>query len=178
MTQSKLPSFLLTTWLLLGTIATKSRMGEFLHSLQEYEIVYPRVISNENGRGRRSTRESLEPMLLEISNWTLRTVVNDRFLFSSNFTVDWVKRGKRRLEDHEKARCDLRRGSLEGDESSFVVVTICEEDVYAMMLTGQRSFFVQPLTNGEHVMFQSKQARWWSTRENFGDDVIVAGIER
>ena len=94
MTQSKLPSFLLTTWLLLGTIATKSRMGEFLHSLQEYEIVYPRVISNENGRGRRSTRESLEPMLLEISNWTLRTVVNDRFLFSSNFTVDWVKRGK------------------------------------------------------------------------------------
>lgn len=178
MTQSKLPSFLLTTWLLLGTIATKSRMGEFLHSLQEYEIVYPRMISNENGRGRRSTRESLEPMLLEISNWTLRTVVNDRFLFSSNFTVDWVKRGKRRLEDHEKARCDLRRGSLEGDESSFVVVTICEEDVYAMMLTNQRSFFVQPLTNGEHVMFQSKQARWWSTRENLGDDVIVAGIER
>lgn len=178
MTQSKLPSFLLTTWLLLGTIATKSRMGEFLHSLQEYEIVYPRVISNENGRGRRSTRESLEPMLLEISNWTLRTVVNDRFLFSSNFTVDWVKRGKRRLEDHEKARCDLRRGSLEGDESSFVVVTICEEDVYAMMLTNQRSFFVQPLTNGEHVMFQSKQARWSSTRENLGDDVIVAEKSR
>lgn len=47
-----------------------------------------------------------------------------------------------------------------------------------MMLTGQRSFFVQPLTNGEHVMFQSRQVKsWWSTRKNLGDDVVVAGID-
>ena len=129
MTRSKLPSFLLATWLL-GTIATKSRMSDFLQSLQEYEIVYPRVIPNESARNRRSTHEDREtwreylhqePVFLEISNWTLRTMANDRLILSSNFTVNWVRQGKTKSERRNaKANCDLRQGSLEGDASSFV----------------------------------------------------------
>ncbi|XP_048264930.1 uncharacterized protein LOC105667080 isoform X4 [Bombus terrestris] len=175
MTRSKLPSFLLATWLL-GTIATKSRMSDFLQSLQEYEIVYPRVIPNESAWNRRSTHEDREtwreylhqePVFLEISNWTLRTMANDRLILSSNFTVNWVRQGKTKSERRNaKANCDLRQGSLEEDASSFVVVTICEEEVYALMLIGQRSFFVQPLTNGQHVMFQPKNEKWWSIRNN------------
>ena len=45
-------------------------------------------------------------------------------------------------------------------------MTICKEEVYALMLIGQRSFFVQPLTNGQHVMFQPKNEKWWSIRNN------------
>ncbi|XP_017762475.1 PREDICTED: A disintegrin and metalloproteinase with thrombospondin motifs 3-like [Eufriesea mexicana] len=170
MTQSKLPSFLLTTWLL-GTIATKSRMSDFLQNLQEYEIVHPRVISNENARDRRSAQEretfhDQESIFLEISNWTLRTIANDRLVLSSNFNVNWVQSGKTRKERYDgKMNCDLRQGSLEGDANSLVVVTICREEVYALMLTDQGSFFVQPLTDGQHVMFQLKHARWWSNRE-------------
>ncbi|XP_050599228.1 uncharacterized protein LOC126927217 isoform X1 [Bombus affinis] len=92
---------------------------------------------------------------------------NDRLILSSNFTVNWVRQGKTKSERRNaKANCDLRQGSLEGDASSFVVVTICEEEVYALMLIGQRSFFVQPLTNGQHVMFQPKNEKWWSIRNN------------
>ncbi|XP_076752855.1 A disintegrin and metalloproteinase with thrombospondin motifs 3 [Xylocopa sonorina] len=169
MRQSRLPSFLLATWLL-GTIATKSRVGEFLQSLQEYEIVYPRVIGRENARSRRSAQEGSldeEPVFLEISNWTLRTVANDRLLLSSNFTVDWVYSSKARPDEYEgKVNCDLRQGSLEGDARSLAVVTLCKGEVYALMLTDQRSFFVQPLMDGKHVMFQSDHARWWSSRDH------------
>ncbi|XP_050578242.1 A disintegrin and metalloproteinase with thrombospondin motifs 3-like isoform X3 [Bombus affinis] len=94
-------------------------------------------------------------------------MANDRLILSSNFTVNWVRRGKTKSERRNaKANCDLRQGSLEGDASSFVVVTLCEEEVYALMLIGQRSFFVQPLTNGQHVMFQPKNEKWWSIRNN------------
>ncbi|XP_050472499.1 A disintegrin and metalloproteinase with thrombospondin motifs 18-like isoform X2 [Bombus huntii] len=150
--------------------------GILVSRLQEYEIVYPRVIPNASARNRRSTQEDREtwreylrrePVFLEISNWTLRTVANDRLILSSNFTVNWVRQGKTKSERHNaKANCDLRQGSLEGDASSFVVVTICEEEVYALMSIGQRSFFVQPLTNGQHVMFQPKNERWRSIRDD------------
>ncbi|XP_076391435.1 A disintegrin and metalloproteinase with thrombospondin motifs 2 isoform X1 [Megachile rotundata] len=172
MTQPKLPSFLLTMWLL-GTIATKSRMNDFLQSLQEYEIVYPRIIPSGNLRNRRSTLENRatngdeEPMFLEISNWTLRTTSNDRLILSSNFTVDWMRSNKIEPTRHAvKMDCNLRQGSLESDRSSLVVVTLCEQDVYALMLIDRKSFLVQPLDDGQHVMYQSKDAGWWSSREN------------
>ncbi|CAK9807329.1 A disintegrin and metalloproteinase with thrombospondin motifs 3 [Anthophora plagiata] len=173
MTQSKLPSFLLAMWLL-GTIATKSRVSDFLQSLQEYEIVYPRVISNGNTRNKRSTEEQEtlsdqleEPVFLEISNWTIKTVVNDKVILSSSFTVNWVHSSKTKSDIYDtKVDCNLRQGSLEGDARSLVVVTLCKEEVYALMLTDQKSFFVQPLMDGQHVMYQSKYARWWSSREN------------
>ena len=172
--QSKLPGFLLAAWLL-GIVATKSRMSEFLHSLHEHEIVYPRVIPSENARNKRSAHdretplEDLEEQLifLGINNWTLRTVANDRLTLSSNFTVNWVHRSGTKFEEYNgMADCDLRQGGLRGDENSFAVVTLCKEEVYALMLIDQRSFFVQPLTNGQHVMFQSRDKRWWSAREN------------
>lgn len=173
MAQSKLPSFLLATWFL-GTIATKSRVNEFLQSLPEYEIVYPRVISNGNTRDKRSTRdrETLhddheEPLFLEISNWTLRTVANDRLVLSSNFTVHWVYSSETKSDGPgREARCDHRQGSLEDNPRSLVVVTLCKEEVYALMLIDQRSFLVQPLTDGQHVMYQSEHVKWWSTRED------------
>lgn len=92
MAQSWLPSFFLAIWLF-GTIATKSRMNDFLQSLKEYEIVYPRVISNENVRNKRSAQEDREnrhqePVFLKIGKWTLRTVVNNQLTLSSNFTVN------------------------------------------------------------------------------------------
>lgn len=173
MAQSKLPSFLLTTWLL-GTIATKSRVSDFLQSLQEYEIVHPRVISSEHGRSRRSTSERdnanehlEEPLLIEISNWTLKTVTNNRLMLSPNFTTDWVYFTETRSVAYdEKMDCHLRHGSVEGGKGSLVVVTVCKEEVYALMLTDGKSFFVQPLMDGQHVMYESKNAGWWSTREN------------
>ncbi|KAK9307654.1 hypothetical protein QLX08_002067 [Tetragonisca angustula] len=171
--QSKLPSFLLAAWLL-GTVATKSRMSEFLHSLHEYEIVYPRVIASENARDKRSAHDRstslqhLEEQLISlgINNWTLRTVSNDRLTLSSNFTVNWVHRGGTKFVEYNgTVDCDLRQGGLKGDENSFAVVTLCRDEVYALMLIDQRSFLVQPLTNGQHVMFQSGDKRWWSARE-------------
>lgn len=38
--------------------------------------------------------------------------------------------------------------------------------MYALMLIGQRSFCVQPLTHGQHVLFQLKHQRWWSIKDN------------
>lgn len=171
--QSKLPSFLLAAWLL-GTVATKSRISEFLHSLHEYEIVYPRVIPSENARNKRSAHDRgtslqhLEEQLISlgINNWTLRTVANDRLTLSSNFTVNWVHRGGTKFVEYNgMVDCDVRQGGLRGDENSFAVVTLCREEMYALMLIDQRSFLVQPLTNGRHVMFQSRDKRWRSARE-------------
>ncbi|XP_076243278.1 A disintegrin and metalloproteinase with thrombospondin motifs 3 [Calliopsis andreniformis] len=170
MTRSKLPSLLLTTWLL-GTIATKSRVSDFLQSLQGYEIVYPRVIPGQSGRSRRSIFEQgnedvEEPMFIEISNWTLRTVANNRLTLSSNFTTDWVSSTQTRSFSLDTSMdCDLRQGSLEGTRS-MVVVTLCEEEMYALILTDRKLFFVQPLMDGQHVMYEPKQTRWWSFKEN------------
>lgn len=167
MTQSKLPSFLLTMWLL-GTIATKSRMSDFLQSLQEYEIVYPRIIPNGKLRNRRSTADhEEEPVFLEINNWTLRTISSDRLILSSNFTVDWIHSNKMDPTSHAvRANCNLRRGNLEGDKSSFAVVTLCEQDVYALIMIDRKSFFVQPLDDGQHVMYRSEHSGWWSSKED------------
>ncbi|XP_026673494.1 A disintegrin and metalloproteinase with thrombospondin motifs 3-like isoform X2 [Ceratina calcarata] len=163
----KLAGFLLTTWLFF-TIAHESRTREFLQSLQEYEIVYPRVVSNAGQRHRRSKETSEEPMLLEISNWTLRTTANNRFLLSSDFTVDWIRStdADSKRYDYSIMDCDLRQGSLEGDAGSSAVVTLCDGEVYALMLTDQRSFLVQPLMNGQHVMFPSRNASWWLRNSN------------
>ncbi|XP_034186806.2 A disintegrin and metalloproteinase with thrombospondin motifs 1 isoform X1 [Osmia lignaria lignaria] len=175
MTQSKLPSFLLTMWLL-GTIATKSRMSDFLQSLQEYEIVYPRIIPNGKLRNRRSTADHVEePVFLEINNWTLRTISSDRLILSSNFTVDWVHSNK--MDPTSQAvqgNCNLRQGNLEGDKSSLAVVTLCEQDVYALMMIDRKSFFVQPLNNGQHVMYRSEQTGWWSSK----DDPNIVSLRR
>ncbi|XP_054016241.1 A disintegrin and metalloproteinase with thrombospondin motifs 3-like isoform X1 [Hylaeus anthracinus] len=175
MTRSKLPSFLLTMWLL-GTIATKSRVSDFLQSLQEYEIVYPRIIPSVNTRDRRSIpgegdADLEESLFIEISNWTLKTTANDRLTLSSDFTVDWVHSSHARTTNDGKLGCNLRRGSLEGgDTRSVVVVTLCDEGMYVLMLTDRKSFFVQPLTDGQHVMYESRHAGWWSYRE--GSDVV------
>lgn len=182
MTQSKLPSFLLTTWLL-GTIATKSRVSDFLQSLQEYEIVHPRVIPGGSERSRRSifdqnnTNEDVEePMFIEISNWTLRTIANNRVILSSNFTTDWVYANRTKSAGYDrKMDCNLRQGNLEDSASSFVVVTLCEEEMYAMILAERRLFLVQPLMDGQHVMYEPRQARWRSFREN--PDVVSVNRE-
>ncbi|CAD1468887.1 unnamed protein product, partial [Heterotrigona itama] len=172
--QSKLAGFLLATWLL-GIVATESRISEPVHSLHEHEIVYPRVIPAENARNKRSAHdrgtplEDLEEQLifLGVNNWTLRTVANDRLTLSSNFTVNWVHSSGTKFDGyHGMVDCDLRQGGLTGDENSFAVVTLCKEELYALVLIGQRSFFVQPLTNGQHVIFQSRDERWWSATEN------------
>ncbi|XP_076636472.1 A disintegrin and metalloproteinase with thrombospondin motifs 14 isoform X1 [Colletes latitarsis] len=170
MTQSKLPSFLLTMWLL-GTIATKSRVSDFLESLQEYEIVYPRIIPKGNERNRRSIVQEEngdleEPVFIEISNWTLKTIANNRLTVSSNFTVDWVHSTEARSTGHQsKLGCNLRRGSLEGGKRSLVIATLCNQEMYVLVLTDRKSFFVQPLTNGQHVMYESRYASWWSYKD-------------
>ncbi|XP_015434707.1 PREDICTED: A disintegrin and metalloproteinase with thrombospondin motifs 3-like [Dufourea novaeangliae] len=174
MKRLKLLSVLLTTWLL-GTIATKSRVTEFLQSLQEYEIVYPRVIVNENARGRRSTVERSDEegtVIIEINKWTLKTVVNDRLILDSNFKVDWVYSDRTQSEVYgDILGCQLRQGSLDRGNGSLVVVTLCEKEVYAMMVTERASFFVEPLVDGRHVMYESSKVRRWSAK---GDLDIVS----
>nr|XP_033324543.1 A disintegrin and metalloproteinase with thrombospondin motifs 3-like isoform X1 [Megalopta genalis] len=167
MKRSKLPGVLLTTWLL-GTIATKSR--EFLQSLQEYEIVYPRIIVNESPRGRRSAVDQPHDdgsVIIEISNWTLRTVASDRVILDSNFKVDWVYATRTESEIYGgQSGCQLRQGSLNGGNRSLVVVTLCEQEVYAIMVTDRASFFVEPLADGKHVMYESPKVGWWSSKED------------
>ncbi|XP_076647528.1 A disintegrin and metalloproteinase with thrombospondin motifs 1 [Halictus rubicundus] len=171
MKRSRLPSVLLTTWLI-GTIATKSRVSEFLQSLEEYEIVYPRIVPNENTRGRRSTGDQMHEdgsssVIIEISNWTLRTVASDRVMLGSNFKVDWVYATRTESEIYEaQSGCQLRRGSLDGGDGSSVVVTLCEQEVYAIMVADGTSFFVEPLADGKHVMYESPKVGWWSSRDS------------
>ncbi|XP_031850064.1 A disintegrin and metalloproteinase with thrombospondin motifs 3 isoform X2 [Nomia melanderi] len=170
MKRSKLPSVLLTTWLL-GTFATKSRVTELLQSLQVYEIVYPRIIANENVRGKRSTDKMLDDgsVVIEIGNWTLRTVASDRMVLDTGFKVDWVYSGRTRSEVHGgRYDCQFREGSLDETDDSTVVVTLCDEDVYAVMVTGGAAFFVEPLVDGKHVMYESSSVGWWSSREDSG----------
>lgn len=171
MTQSRLPSFLVTMWLL-GTIASKSRVSDLLESLQEYEIVQPRIIGGENARTKRSIANEPrdgyadEPLFIEISNWTLKTIANDRLTLSSNLTVDWVYANEARAASYDATLgCDLRRGSLEGGTRSLVVATLCDQEMYVLMLTDRKSFFVQPLTDGQHVMYESRHTGWWSSKE-------------
>ncbi|KAG7208431.1 hypothetical protein KM043_014661 [Ampulex compressa] len=166
-TRYKFPGFLLATCLL-GTFAMISTKNQFQ---EEYEIVYPRIIKNEEVRSRRSIfseiREDPEDTLfVEIGNWTLRTTKNDRLMLSSEFSAESVyskqESDPKNLGAH--LDCDLRRGELEGVEGSQVVLTICQEEIYGLLSIDGRSLFVEPLEGGRHAMFESKKVKWWSSK--------------
>ncbi|XP_076296368.1 A disintegrin and metalloproteinase with thrombospondin motifs 3 [Lasioglossum baleicum] len=180
MKRSKLPSVLLTTWLI-GTIATKSRVDELLQTLQRYEIVYPRIIASDSNRARRSVDHddpSVEDgsVIIEISNWTLRTLPSDRVMLASDLKVDWVY-GRNNNNNSNKSEdiqvqfdCQLRKGSFSGggNDGSFVVVTLCEQEVYAIMMSDRMSFVVEPLADGRHVMYEAPKVGWWAYRDADG----------
>ncbi|KAK2575571.1 hypothetical protein KPH14_011286 [Odynerus spinipes] len=167
MPQSKLPSFLVTTWLL-GTVATKSRVDELLQSVDEYEIVYPRTITDDFASSFQNHRDlpqddppisREDEIYIVVRNWTLRTTINDRFTLSERL----VRGG----DLNAGLNCDLRHGSVENsEEPSSVVLTICENEIYAFIIVDGKSFFVEPLTEGRHIVYESKNTGWWSSRKS------------
>ncbi|XP_066584246.1 A disintegrin and metalloproteinase with thrombospondin motifs 3-like isoform X2 [Prorops nasuta] len=160
MAGSKLYWMLLAMWWL-GSIDAKSRNDQLLMTLEDYEIVYPSIQYIPKGsRGRRST-ETLETrqdkdLLVRIGNWTLRTKSNDRLFIPPNLKMELISSNIQTIR--ELHNCEFRQGHLlEKRNESVVVLTICENEIYALMILDETSFCVQPLFDGQrHVLYESK----------------------
>ncbi|XP_035719089.1 A disintegrin and metalloproteinase with thrombospondin motifs 2-like [Vespa mandarinia] len=181
MPQSKLSSLLVTTWLL-GTIACKSRVDELIQSFIEYEIIYPRIITDNLSSSLRDHRLPFEnhsrnlqeetTINVIIKNWTLRTTINDRLILSK----DLHSRGGKYF--NKNFDCDLRHGIVENNENiSSVVLTICLDEIYGFVIVDGRSYFIEPLTNGRHIFYESNNTGWWSSSRkssrNFGPSIEI-----
>ncbi|XP_043671720.1 A disintegrin and metalloproteinase with thrombospondin motifs 9-like [Vespula pensylvanica] len=181
MPQSKLSSLLVMTWLL-GTIACKSRVDELIQSFIEYEIVYPTIITDDLSSSLRDHRLPFEnrsrnlqeetTIYVIVKNWTLRTTINDRLTLSKDLHLRGGKNFNKSFD------CDLRHGIVENNENiSSVVLTICLDEIYAFVIVDGRSFFVEPLTNGRHIFYESNNTGWWSSSrkssKNFGPSIEI-----
>ncbi|KAI4492196.1 hypothetical protein M0802_010002 [Mischocyttarus mexicanus] len=182
MPQSKLSSLLVTTWLL-ATVATKSHVNELYQSFTEYEIVYPRIITDYLSSSLRDqrfplvnyTRNSFERKIYVIvQNWTLITTINDRLTLSKDL-FNGEENFNKNISD-----CDLRYGVIENNEnSSSVVLTICLDEIYAFFIVDGRSFFVEPLTNGRHIFYESNNTGWWSSKKlskEYGPSIEISSF--
>lgn len=156
--------FLIMIFLILNT----GSQSDFLESNFQ-EIVYPTVISREEIRRRRSLFDIDEnSIFISLSNWTLKTKLNSALIIPSYFDIDWIH-----LEEikNEKSKfplnCQAVRGIIDNEENnSLVILTICQKEFYGLMLIENRYFFLQPIKNGKHLLFEDKNINWKSIKND------------
>ena len=158
-------------WLL---IINTGSQGDFSESNFQ-EIVYPTVISREEVRRRRSILdlEDSESIYISISNWTLKTRLNNGFIIPSEFVVEWIHSNNSENQEWEfSTNCEARYGSVEGMDS-IVILTICQGEFYGMMLADNRYLFIRPLMDGKHLLYEDNNIFGWETKKEDNDFVSL-----
>lgn len=142
----------------------------FVDGFQRYpRIVHPRIITWAEllSRDRRSTKImneiEKEPNLqfVSLDEWILKTELNSQLVFSQDFKTEW--RGKTRSSkqiDLLKS-CESREGVINGWEkgSSRVILTRCQDDYYGLVHLLNRTFLLEPLLAGKHLLYEAGLVR-------------------
>lgn len=158
--------FLIISFLILNTRS----QSDFLESNFQ-EIVYPTVISREEIRRRRSLRDiDKDSIFISISNWTIRTKLNSALIIPPYFDIDWIQSDRTRTEKSTfPLNCQAVHGSVENEkniDNSLIVMTICQKEFYGLLLIDNRYYFLQPIANGRHVLYEDGDINWKSVKEN------------
>ncbi|XP_012282946.1 A disintegrin and metalloproteinase with thrombospondin motifs 3 [Orussus abietinus] len=140
---------------------------EYLGSLGNFEIVYPKIVSYggqwaREKRSFRETREDAEKVVsVLLKNWTLETRRNEQLIVPLNFSALWI--GSENFSVYSKdsdnfsETCRTLQGTIRGEDST-VALTICEDEFYGLVHIKNRSFFIEPLKNNQHVLYEWKKS--------------------
>ena len=146
---------------------------EFLKSLQQYEIVYPKVLV----RSKRSISENNENYNVNvlIKNWTLVTETNPHLTISPDFRIQFINSDSEIEMDNENFQlptCEILRGHVAGFKDSKATLTICDDHFYGMINIMGTMYVYQSLADGRHVLYEEsedKQFKFFADKENFDD---------
>lgn len=164
-TRLKMTFLLLIIWFLMINTGSQSN---FLESSFQ-EIVYPTVISREEVRRKRSLLDIDDvSVFISIRNWTLKTKLNSALIIPSYFDIDWIHSNE--IKNEKFPNCQAVNGFVDGNLHSMVILTICQQEFYGLLLIENRYLILQPLTNGEHLLFEDRNFKLKSnssaSREN------------
>ncbi|KAK0097204.1 hypothetical protein PV326_002939 [Microctonus aethiopoides] len=133
----------------------------------DHGFVNPKILSMTDSRPRRWINSRNE-VHVSISNWLLKTHPNDKLLMSPNFMTEWVMSNDSIIVtpmSHEICRIHL--GHVNDNKNSRVIMTICDGNFYVFFHYDNRSFTVNPITNGSHILKETKLQSLRSERVNF-----------
>lgn len=135
-------TILILIWSSIGDVRSQS-LDDFLGTLTDvksYEIVEPRIESSWEPRTKRS-KATEAPLRISLGNWILLTSINDALI----------------LADGGKGSCEVRHGSVLGKAESLTAVTVCDGPrIYGLIWVAGKSYFVQPLADGRHFLYESR----------------------
>lgn len=133
----------------------------------DHGFVNPKILSMTESRPRRWINSRNE-VHVSISNWLLKTYPNDKLLTSPNFMTEWVMSNDSIIVtpiSHEICRIHL--GHVNDNKNSRVIMTICDGNFYIFFHYDNRSFTVNPIINGSHILKEMKLQSLRSERVNF-----------
>ena len=140
---------------------------EFLKSLQEYEIIYPKVLLRTKRLINEYERD--DNVHVSIKNWTLITKTNPRLTLSPNFVIQLIHSNAEldiKSENLKIPDCEILRGHVAEIEDSIVILTICENQFYGMIRLAGKTYLYQSLRDGRHVFYEDKGEERSANKEN------------
>lgn len=142
----------------------KSNYDNFFNKLEKFEIVYPKVLSKSEiehrlKRSAEGKKINLNVWYISLNNLTIEARINDDVMVPESFESHWSKSGRRKVSDDDGLRlqkCFALYGSVSEFPGSSAVFTICEHEIFGLFTLGGVPYFIQPINDAQHVMYETK----------------------